>query len=110
MTDDIINTVLFYFFCGTMDVLFTILVLFSGTGYEANPVWNWIHPKELMLLVCVLANLVICMLALYLIPRIPPHMSVYRTIIKYFIIWEGLGRLAFGAIPGILILNGAGLI
>ena len=110
MTDDMVNTVLFYFFCGTLDVFFTILVLFTNTGIEANPLWNWIAPKELMLIVCVVANLAACLVAIYLIPRIPQHMTVYRTIIKFGIIGEGLGRVAFGAIPGILILKGAGLI
>ena len=110
MDDNFVNTVLFYFVCATLDVFFTILVLFTGVGIEGNPVWNWIQPKELMLVVCVLANLIACLVMLYIIPKIPRHMSVYKTIIKYGLIGEGLGRVAFGAIPGILLLKGAGLI
>ena len=107
MTEDLINSILFYFLCATLDVLATIIVIFYGIGIEGNPVWNWITPKELMLVVCVLANLGLGIFIISIAPRISKH-RVWNTAIKCGLYGEGLGRLAFGFIPGILLMKGAG--
>jgi hypothetical protein len=108
MSDDLINSVLFYFLCATLDVFATIVVLFLGIGVEGNPVWNWITPKETMLVVCVMANLVFCVFVIFAIPYLKRRHLIYQKVVKFGLIGEGLGRVAFGAIPGILLMNGAG--
>ncbi len=108
MTDDIINSALFYFICGTLDVLITVLVVMGNIGVEANPVWNWITPKELMLVVCVVANLALGIFVIGMSPYIKTNW--WRTVLKCGLYGEGLGRLAFGAVPGILLMVGAGWI
>lgn len=110
MTDDIVNSALFYFGCATLDVFFTILVIGFNVGVEANPVWNWIHPKELMLTVCVFANLLFCLFVFAIIPYVKKRHPIYKTAVKCGLYGEGLGRLVFGAIPGILIIFSSGLI
>lgn len=108
MTDDIINSVLFYFGCATLDVFFTILVVFYNIGREANPVWNWITPKEFMLVVCVIANLLFCLFMFAIIPYLKRRHPFYKLFIKCGLYGEGLGRLAFGVVPALLLMKGAG--
>jgi len=107
MTDDIINTVLFYFFCGTLDVLVTIIVIFYGIGIEGNPVWSWIQPKERLAMAIVLGNLLICTFFLFISYYIPQQ-SFYKKILIFGLCGEGIGRIAFGVIPGILLMKEAG--
>lgn len=108
MTDDLINSVLFYFICGTLDVFITISCVLTDVCVEANPIWNWIHPRELMLIICVFANLVLCLFIFSIIPYLQRKHPIYRTVIKCGLYGEGLGRVAFGAIPGILLIFNVG--
>ncbi len=110
MTDDLIKSVLFYFGCATLDVFFTIIVISFGIGVEANPVWNWIKPPELMLTVCVFANLLFCLFVFAIIPYLKRRHPIYKTLVTFGLYGEGLGRLVFGAVPGILLMKGAGLV
>lgn len=106
--NDIIKSVLFYFTCATLDILFTIVVVFTKIGREANPVWNWITPPELMLTVCVLVNLLFCLFVFAIIPYIKRRHPIYKTAVQFGLYGEGLGRLAFGVVPALLLMNGAG--
>jgi hypothetical protein len=108
MTDDLVKSVLFYFACASLDVFFTTVVLCTGIGIEGNPLWNWITPMELMLVVCVLANLLFCLFIFAIIPYLKRRHVIYQMIVKCGLYGEGLGRLAFGAVPGILLMKGAG--
>jgi hypothetical protein len=108
LTDDIINSVLFYFACASLDVFFTIVVICTGIGIEGNPIWNWITPKELMLVVCVLANLLFCLFMFAIIPYLKKRHPIYQTIVKFGLYGEGLGRLVVGVVPGIMLMKGAG--
>jgi hypothetical protein len=108
MSDDLVNSVLFYFCCATLDVIFTGVVLVYGIGIEANPIWNWIYPPELMLICCILANLLFCLFVIWIIPYLKRRHIIYHIIVKFGLYGEGFGRIAFGVIPGILIMKGAG--
>jgi hypothetical protein len=110
MTEDLVNSVLFYFLCATLDVFITIVVLFLGIGVEGNPLWNWITPKETMLVACVVANLVLCVFVIFYIPYLKRRRPIYQKIVKFGLIGEGLGRVVFGFIPGILLMVNAGMI
>ena len=81
----------------------------GNIGVEANPVWNWISPKELMLIACVVANLALGLFILWIAPRVSKHIF-WRTAVKCGLYGEGIGRLAFGVVPGILLMVGAGWI
>jgi len=107
-SDSIVNAVMFYFFCGTLDVLITMSCVLTNVCIEGNPLWNWITPKELMLVICVLANLMFCLFMFLIIPYIRKRHPIYQTIIKFGLYGEGLGRIAFGVIPGIVLMKGAG--
>jgi hypothetical protein len=109
MPDDLMNPILFYFFCGTLDVFFTIIVLFTNIGIEANPVWNWITPKETLAIIIVAANLLFCLFLMLIIPYVSKH-KFWHTAITFGLYGEGIGRIVFGAIPGILLIKGAGWI
>jgi hypothetical protein len=110
MTDEIINSVLFYFLCGSLDVFFTIVVISLGIGREANPVWNWITPPQLMFVACVLANLLFCLLMIVLVPYLKRRHIIYQKAVQFGLYGEGLGRLAFGVVPALVLMKGAGMI
>ena len=109
MTEDLVNTTIFYFICATLGAFFTILVLFLHAGIEGNPVWSWIQPNELLAISIVTANLILGLFILYLvIPYVSKRHWIYPTLLKCGLIGEGFGRVLFGVVPGILLLKGAG--
>ena len=107
MPDDIINSAIFYFICGSLDVLMTATVVLAGIGIEGNPVWSWLQPKEVLITVILLANLCLGLLVILISPWVSKHIF-WRTAIKYGLYGEGVGRLVFGFLPGILIMKSAG--
>ena len=107
MPDEIINSAIFYFICGSLDVLITGLVVLGGIAREGNPVWSWLHPNEVLITVILLANLCLGLLIILIAPFVSRH-TFWKTAITFGLYGEGLGRIVFGFVPGIVLMKAAG--
>jgi len=63
------NTILFLFFTGVFDILFTTITVLKKYGFEINPIWNWIQPTWLMCSSMILLNLVFCIILIPLLTK-----------------------------------------
>ena len=106
MTDDMVNSVLFFNICGAVDIFITAVVIYTGVGGEANSFYNWVTPDWLMLLYMIVLNLIVCATAVLVVP----YLKEYSFWVKSLFYGSGVGRFIFGAGSGILILISAGVV
>lgn len=108
--------VLFLFLAGVIDVLVTMIVVFTGWGYEMTEVYNWISPSWLMFLYMIVVNLVFCLGLLFFhntLAKNNTHIGIQCSLISLtaFLYGAGFARLLFGAGSGVaIIMDVAGLL
>ena len=80
----------FIFLIGILfDIIITTIAVLLRNGKEGNQYINWIYPKELMIIIFILSNIIFIIILLYL------HKKYYHKIFDYILFTIGFYRLFF---------------